>query len=68
MSVFTEAQLEEAIVGMLADKGYTHVLGENIENREITDVLIKDDLRDYLRRRYAEDGITEDEVEFLIRT
>ena len=52
---------------MLADKGYQHVLGENIQNREITDVLIKDDLRNYLRVRYAEDSITEDEIDFLIR-
>lgn len=67
MSTFTEAQLEEAIVGMLADKGYTHVLGENIEDREITEVLIKDDLRRYLKNKYADDGITPDEIEFLIR-
>ena len=39
MSAFTEAQLEKAIVGMLADKGYAHVLGENIENREIALVV-----------------------------
>lgn len=67
MSVFTESQLEEAIIGMLANKGYTHMLGEDIKNREITDVLIKDDLRDYLRRRYTKEDITEDEIEFLIR-
>lgn len=67
MSAFTEAQLEEAIVGMLADRGYSHVLGENIENREITEVLIKDDLRRYLKNKYADDGITPDEIEFLIR-
>lgn len=67
MSVFTEAQLETAIVQMLADKGYEHVLGETIVNREITDVLIKDDLRDYLHKQYATDGITDEEVEFLIR-
>jgi type I restriction enzyme R subunit len=67
MSVFTESQLEEAIIRLLADKGYVHVLGEDIENRDITEVLIKDDLRHYLRSRYAEDGITGDEIEFLIR-
>lgn len=67
MSVFTESQLEEAIVQMLSDKGYEHVLGETIVNREITDVLIKDDLRDYLHKQYAADGITDEEVEFLIR-
>jgi type I restriction enzyme R subunit len=67
MSPFTESQLEEAIVHMLADKGYEHVLGEDITGREITDVLIKDDLRNYLRQQYSEDDITDDEIEFLIR-
>ena len=67
MSVFTEAQLEEAIVQMLADKGYEHVVGETIAEREITDVLIRGDLREYLEHKYASDGITADEIEFLIR-
>jgi type I restriction enzyme R subunit len=67
MSVFTEAQLEEAIVQMLADKGYEHVVGEILTGREITDVLIRSDLREYLQRKYASDGITADEIEFLIR-
>lgn len=67
MSIFTESQLEESIVQLLIDKGYKHVLGENITSREITDVLLKDDLRNYLRSRYAEENITDEEVEFLIR-
>ena len=67
MSIFTEQQLEEAIVEMLADKGYEHLLGENVTNREITDVLIKDEIRNYLSQRYAKDDITSEEIEFLIR-
>ena len=67
MSIFTEQQLEEAIVEMLADKGYEHLLGENIANREITDVLIKDDIRNYLSQQYAKDNITSEEIGFLIR-
>lgn len=67
MSAFTESQLEEAIIQMLTDKEYEHVLGENISSRVITDALLKDDLREYLRKQYADDGITNEEVEFLIR-
>ena len=67
MSTFTEAQLEEAIVQMLVNKDYEHALGEDITGREITDVLLKDDLREYLRKQYTEDGITDEEVEFLVR-
>ncbi len=67
MSNFTESSLETAIVQMLADKGYEHRLGEHIAGREITDVLLRNDLREYLHRRYDSEGITSDEVEFLIR-
>lgn len=67
MSVFTEQQLEEAIVQMLANKGYEHILGENIKKREITGVLIKDDIRKYLERQYSKDNITTEEIEFIIR-
>lgn len=67
MSMFTEAQLEEAIVEMLHEKGYERMLGENLSNREITDVLIKDNIRSYLLKKYANESITSEEVDFLIR-
>ena len=56
MSGFSEAQLEEAIIELLGEQGYPHVLGESIE-RGPEEVLIKDDLRENLRERYAGDGI-----------
>ncbi len=62
---FTEAQLEEAIIELLGKQGYPHVLGETIE-RSPEEVLIKDDLREHLRTRYAVDGITEGEIEFIV--
>jgi type I restriction enzyme R subunit len=39
---FTEAQLEAAIIELLGEEGYPHVLGEAIE-RQPNEVLIKDD-------------------------
>ena len=62
---FTEAQLEEAIIELLGEQGYPHVLGEAIQ-RGLEKVLIKDDLRAYLQERYAGDGITNGEIEFII--
>lgn len=62
---FTEAQLEEAIIELLGAQGYPHVLGENIV-RGPEEVLIKDDLREYLQARYAADGITDGEIEFIV--
>ena len=62
---FTEAQLEQAIINLLGAEGYPHLLGETIP-RDADEVLIKKDLRDYLRERYANDGITESEIESII--
>ena len=47
---FTEAQLEQAIIELLGEEDYTHVLGETIQ-RDLNEVLIKDDLRSFLHDR-----------------
>ncbi len=66
MSKFTEAQLEQAIIELLGEEGYPHLLGENI-SRAPDEVLIKDDLRKFLREQYASDDITQAEIEQIIR-
>ncbi len=66
MSKFTEAQLEQAIIELLGEEGYPHLLGETI-SRSPDEVLIKDDLRKFLREQYASDGITQVEIEQIIR-
>jgi type I restriction enzyme, R subunit len=63
---FTEAQLEAAIIQLLGEDGYPHILGETIV-RQPQEVLIKADLRVFLTRQYAEDGITQGEIEVVIR-
>ncbi|NRB28866.1 MAG: hypothetical protein HRU37_14445 [Roseibacillus sp.] len=62
---FTEAQLESAIIELLEAEGYPHVLGKAIE-RQPQEVLIKSDLRAFLARQYAADGITAQEIEAVI--
>lgn len=62
---FTEARLEQAIIDLLAEQGYPHVLGSTLD-RAPHEVLIKDDLRAYLNKRYQADGITEAEIESVI--
>jgi len=64
---FTEAQLESAIIELLGEEGYPHVLGETIE-RQSQEVLIKADLRAFLAKQYAKDGITSGEIESVIQT
>ncbi|MBH0028215.1 hypothetical protein I6F53_14630 [Pseudoalteromonas sp. SWN29] len=40
----TEAKLEQAVVELLAEQGYSHLLGGQL-TRSNSDVLIKEDLR-----------------------
>lgn len=63
---FTESQLEAAIIELLSDDGYPHVLGETIE-RQTQEVLIKADLRAFLSKQYAKDDITAGGIESVIR-
>ncbi len=66
MPYFNEKQLEESIIALLQEQGYEHVKGEAIE-RDLDEVVLRDDLRTYLRNRYSSDGITDTEVEAAIR-
>lgn len=62
MANFNEHALELSIMELFKDEGYTYLAGEQI-HRERTEVLLADDLRQYLYNRYAKDGITPGEVE-----
>lgn len=46
-------------------EGYIYTSGDDI-HKELSDVLLRDDLRTYLRDRYSEQGITSLEVESVI--
>ena len=50
---------------LFKDEGYTYVSGDQI-HRERTEVLLVDDLKQYLYNRYAKDGITPGEVESIV--
>lgn len=63
---FTEEKLELAIIELLEVEGYEHVLGQTIAT-EPNEVLIKEDLKAYLFKRYAADNITSGEVESVVR-
>ena len=66
MPYFNESQLEQSIITLLQEQGYDYVKGENIE-RDLDEVVLRDDLAQYLRNRYRNDGITDTEVETAIR-
>lgn len=64
---FTEAQLEEAILELLDEQGYPHVIGEAIPDRSPEGVLIEADLRKFLATRYADQDITEGEINSIVQ-
>jgi len=66
MSKFTEAKLEAAIIELLELEGYEYVCGDAIPRAE-NEVLLKDDLRAYLSKRYASEHITTGEIDSIIR-
>lgn len=66
MPYFNESQLEQSIIALFQEQDYDYVKGENIA-RDLDEVVLRDDLAQYLRNRYKNDGITEQEVENAIR-
>ena len=63
MSHFNEHALEMAIMELFQQQGYNYTNGELV-HKEVSDVLLRDDLRMYLRERYAD--ITPLEIESVI--
>ena len=65
MANFNEHALEMSIMELFTEEGYSYVSGDKI-HRERTEVLLKDDLKQYLYNRYAQDGITPSEVDSIV--
>lgn len=63
---FTEAQLENAIIELLEKEDIPHLTGDQISRAATDEVLIKDDLREFLFKKYKEDKITSKEVDRII--
>ncbi len=65
MTKFTESKLEQSFIELLEKEGYPHFLGNAI-SRADDEVLIEEDLKQYLRNRYAKDKITDKEIRAII--
>jgi len=63
---FTEAKLEESFIEMLSNQGYMYSPGPTL-GLEQGEVIITDDLREYLSNRYRDENITDDEITRIIR-
>ena len=65
--IFSESVLEQAIIDKFMVEGYEHVSGDDL-HRELTDVLIEEDLSAFLAAKYAPQGITGSEISSIIRS
>lgn len=62
---FTEDQLEQAIITLFEQQGYTYVPGESI-HRKYEDILLLDDLHSFLHDRYGENDLSDVELDKII--
>ena len=65
MSKFTEAKLEQAFIELLGNEDFPHFLGNTI-SRADDEVLIEEDLKNYLLNRYKKEQLTEIEAQSII--
>ena len=64
MSKFTEAKLEQVFIELLGNEGYPHCLGNTI-SRTDDEVLIEEDLKNYLLSRYHQEQLSETEAQSI---
>lgn len=79
---FTESQLEQAFIHLLQEEQMTHLVGGEVRKNEFQGVseppttyghiatekvLIEDDLKTYLKSNYANENITDSEINSIIR-
>ncbi|PKQ62520.1 type I restriction endonuclease [Labilibaculum filiforme] len=63
---FTEEKLEQAFIELLEQENIPHFLGADIK-RAPEEVLIKEDLKAFLLRKYLAEKLTNSEVDLIIR-
>ncbi len=63
---FTEEKLEQAVIELFEAEHIPHCHGETI-HKEMSEVLLRDDLKQFLRNQYSADCITDSEIDSIIR-
>lgn len=66
VSIFNEGTLEQAVIELFEAEQIPHTHG-NFIHKEVSEVLLRDDLQAYLFDKYTDDEITPNEVESIIR-
>lgn len=65
MTNFNEHSLEMSIMELFEEEQYEYIRGDKI-HRERTEILLCDDLKQYLYNKYSKDGITASEVDSIV--
>jgi hypothetical protein len=64
---FSEAQIEKASAELLANKNFSHRLGETI-SRAAEEVLVEEDLQKFFLRQHEKEELTVTEAKFISKT
>ena len=62
---YTESSFENAVLELFEKQGYEYVCGYDIHRTE-EEILLVEDLKDYLFDRYQELELYDDEIELII--
>lgn len=65
MSTFNEHSLEMAIMELFQDENYEYISGDMIQRKQ-TEVLLENDIKSYLKDKYASENLTENEIDGII--
>lgn len=63
--LFSEEDLENAIIELFQQEDYDYVHGESI-HRELNEIILEDDLRVFIKNRYSKAGLTDKEMNIII--
>lgn len=63
--MFTEDDLENAIIQLFEQEGYSYIYGDDI-HRKFEDVVLLDDLRSYICKKYVAANLTTTEINTII--
>lgn len=61
---FNESELEKAVVEIFEQEDYEHIASEKIQNSK--EVLLLEDLKEFILNRYAEENLSETELQKII--
>jgi type I restriction enzyme R subunit len=63
---FTEDELEQAIISLFQQENYAYVHGDSI-HRQYEDILLLDDLKEFLSNRYQSEQLSDTELKKIIQ-